>query len=253
MHKDLLDSFDLHEELTATFNHTVDEPFLTLSYRGHSVDVPFSNILFMKINYEDQSIFDLRFYVSQSCQIHSDLTQQLNRHLPDFQAKEIGDKVFYNMDSFQYESYCDIHIMNLDDIVENNMPKTIHPSLLCISIDEHKFNHSSLFTYINFDYVDHFYIMKTEKVKYKYHLDDKKDEGVYVNDKTIKPVDSNVFFVMNKEYGMNDLPISSMKNIDATILKCQNWMLNNKASNFHCALRTESLVDFILNKAKYIK
>ena len=49
MRKDLLESFDLHEELTASFNHTVDEPFLTLSYRGYSVDVPFSNILFMKL------------------------------------------------------------------------------------------------------------------------------------------------------------------------------------------------------------
>ena len=249
MHKDLLDSFDLHEELTASFNHTVDKPLLTLSYRGHSVDIPLSNILFMKINHEDKSIFDLRFYVSQSCQIHSDLTRQLNRHVPDFKPKEIGDKVFYNMDSLQYESYCDIHIMNLDDIVENDIPKNIHPSLLCVSIDKNKFNHSSSFTYINFDYVDHFYIMKTEKVKYKYYLDDKED-GVYINDQTTKPVNVHVFFVMDKEYGIDDLPVSSVKNIDITMRKCQNWMLNNKGSNFHSALSTDSLVDFILNQAK---
>lgn len=80
-------------------------------------------------------------------------------------------------------------------------------------------------------------------------MDDKED-GVYINDQTTKPVEAHVFFIMDKEYGIDDLPISSLKNIDVTMLKCQNWMLNKKASNFSCALSTESLVDFILNKAK---
>ena len=220
---------------------------VTLKYKEHSINIPFSDIVHMKIDYAAKALNQLRFY----CHNLDDVFEQ--QLINDFKAyltiemQHMSDEQDYKVFVFDCDMdgvYFDILVENLDDVIvlfknivnkqqdiinENEanyhsqntkssstsiIPRYIDKNLICVFIDKDTYLNpdENVYEYINFSHMKSFNIKHS--ITTHYHLDffDYSEHSCELQDENM----DLVTFIMDDG---SEIPVSSMKNIHQSMFQ----------------------------------
>lgn len=225
---------------------------VTLKYKEHSINIPFSDIIHMKIDYAAKALNQFKFYYHNLDDV---IEQQLIRDFKEYLTVEMQNlsnnqeiihsptKVFTfdcNMDGVSF----DILVENLDDVIvffkniankqqdinnENKanyhsqntkssstsiIPRYIDKNLICVFIDKDMYLNpdENVYEYINFSHMKSFNIKHS--ITTNYHLDffDYSEHSCELQDENL----DLVTFIMDDG---SEIPVSSMKNIHQSMFQ----------------------------------
>ena len=224
---------------------------VTLKYKEHSINIPFSDIVHMKIDYAAKALNQLKFYCHNlddvfEQQIIHDFKSYLTIYDPNLDSiKQASNqqevishvtKVFI-LDCDMDGLYLDILIENLDDLIAWNVankqqdlnnhdqqniqssstsiiPKYIDKNLICVFIDNETYLNpdENVYEYINFSHMKSFNIKHS--ITTHYHLDffDYSEHSCELQDENM----DLVTFIMDDG---SEIPVSSMKNIHQSMFQ----------------------------------
>ena len=213
---------------------------LTLKYKEQSINIPFSDIVHMKIDYAAKALNQLKFY----CHNLDDVFEQ--QLINDFKAyltiemQHMSDEQDYKVFVFDCDMdgvYFDILVENLDDLITWNVankqhdlnnhnkqniqsssisiiPKYIDKNLICVFIDNETYLNpdENVYEYINFSHMKSFNIK--HNITTYYHLDffDYSEHSFELEDENM----DLVTFIMNDG---SEISVSSMKNIHQSMFQ----------------------------------
>lgn len=226
---------------------------VTLKYKEQSINIPFSDIIHMKIDYAAKALNQFKFYWHN---LDDAFEQQL---INDFKAyltiemQHMSDEQDYKVFAFDCDMdgvYFDILVENLDDLIACNVankqqdlnnhdkqniqssstsiiPKYIDKNLICVFIDKDTYLNpdENVYEYINFSHMKSFNIKHS--VTTHYHLDffDYSEHCYELQDENL----DLVTFIMNDD---SEIPVSSMKNIQESM--CQVLFNTEQSGTFSC-------------------
>lgn len=225
---------------------------LTLKYKEQSINIPFSDIVHMKIDYASKALNQFKFYCHKMDDvIEQQLINDFKSHLTiemqnEHNAQDINgntSKVF-TFDCDMDGMYFDILVENLDDIIvlfenivnkqhflnheneANNhshnpksssisiIPKYIDKNLICVFIDKDTYLNpdENVYEYINFSHMKSFNIKHS--ITTNYHLDffDYSEHSCELQNENL----DLVTFIMDDG---SEITVSSMKNIQESMFQ----------------------------------
>lgn len=213
---------------------------LILKYKEQSINIPFSDIVHMKIDYASKALNQFKFY----CHKMDDAVEQ--QLINDFKTyltiemKHMSDEQDYKVFTFDCDMdgvYFDILVENLDDLITWNVankqhdlnnhnkqniqsssisiiPKYIDKNLICVFIDNETYLNpdENVYEYINFSHMKSFNIK--HNITTYYHLDffDYSEHSFELEDENM----DLVTFIMNDG---SEISVSSMKNIHQSMFQ----------------------------------
>ena len=220
---------------------------VTLQYKGKSINIPFSDIIYMKIDYAANALNQFKFYCHNldsvfEQQIIHDFKSYLTIYDPNLdlirQTSNQQEVISYVTKVFTFDCdmdglYLDILIENLDDLIDWNIankqqdlnnnnkqniqsnltsiiPRYIDKNLICVFINNETYLNpdENVYEYINFSYMKSFNIK--HNVTTTYHLD-------FFDYSEIQ--DENVDLVTFIMDDGSEIPVSSMKNIHQSMFQ----------------------------------
>lgn len=224
---------------------------VTLQYKGKSINIPFSDIIHMKIDYAANALNQFKFYWHNlndvfEQQIIHDFKSYLTIYDPNLdsikQASNQQEVISHVTKVFIFDCdmdglYLDILIENLDDLIAWNVankqqdlnnhdqqniqssstsiiPKYIDKNLICVFIDNETYLNpdENVYEYINFSHMKSFNIKHS--ITTHYHLDffDYSEHSCELQDENM----DLVTFIMDDG---SEIPVSSMKNIHQSMFQ----------------------------------